>query len=299
MIREILGQKRAKRILENAINMEKLPHFFIFTGPDGVGKISMAKELAMALDCPESNAPCRVCNVCNSILKNNHPDVIFIGDESIGINQAREIKEVALTSPIIGKYRIFIIENAENFTIPSANSLLKVLEEPPPSTVFIFTTRSLDNILKTIISRAIIVPFSPVRRDIIFSVLLEKGCKESDAIRISYLSQGNVEKAIQAFEKGEFNNSLVPFSQIESLENSQWALDPLSIWLRDIIITLGGAEEKFIIDRDRYQDLEKGTYNVERIVDGFFFIDSIRDLEECNGDWKFALELLYAELEVR
>jgi len=299
MIREILGQKRAKRILENAINMNKLPHFFIFVGPNGVGKISMAKELAMALNCPEPDAPCRVCNTCNSILKNNHPDVIFIRDETIGINQTREIKEVALTSPIIGKYRIFIIENAENLTIPSANSLLKVLEEPPSSTVFIFTTRSLDNILKTIISRAIIIPFFPVRHDIIFSILLEKGLEESDAIRISSLSQGDAEKAIQIFEKEEFNNSLVPFSQIESLENSQEALDPLSIWLRDIVITLSGAEEKFIIERDNYQDSWKGTYNLEKIVNGFFFIDTIKDLEECNGDWKFALELLYTELEVR
>lgn len=296
-MREVLGQKRAKRILENAIKQEKIPHFFIFAGPNGVGKVSMAKEFTMALNCISTDKPCRNCNICLSIINNKNPDFILINDETIGIAQTRELREFAFLSPISSRYRVFVIENAENLTLPSANSLLKVLEEPPSSTIFIFTVRDLNNILKTIVSRALIVPFSPVRRDIIFSILVEKGCPEDTALEISYLSEGDVEKAIELFEKGNLDGKIVPYLEIESLENSDTVLDMISLSLRDNIIRLAGGDEKFIISK-RHKNIANGS-RLENLIESFFFIQEIKILEESNSDWKLALALLYRELEVR
>jgi len=296
-MRDILGQKRAKRILENAIKQEKIPHFFIFVGPNGVGKVSMAKEFAMALNCASSDRPCRICNTCLSIINNKNPDVIFINNETIGISQTRELRELAFLSPISGRYRIFILENAENLTLPSANSLLKVLEEPSPSSIFIFTVRDLNNVLKTIVSRALVVPFSPVKRDIIFSLLIEKGCPEDLALEISYLSGGNVEEAMRIFELGDLKRKIVPYQEIESLESPDPVLDTIAIALRDNIIRLLGADERFIISRGN-KVLLNGN-RLENLVENFFFIQEIKALEDCNSDWKLALALLYEELGVK
>jgi len=296
-MREILGQKRAKKILENAIQQGKVPHFFIFVGPDGVGKVSMAKEFAMALNCLGTDRPCRNCPMCLSILNNKNPDVILINNETIGISQTRELKEIAFLSPISGRYRVFIIENAENLTLPSANSLLKVLEEPPASSIFIFTARDLNNILKTIISRALIVPFSPVKRDVIFSLLMEKGCPESLASEISYLSGGNVERALEMFDAGDLGGKIVSYQDIEALDTPDQILDTISVALRDGILSLAGADERFIISK-RSKAILNGS-RLENLIEDFFFIQEIKALEDCNSDWRLALALLYRELEVR
>lgn len=296
-MRDILGQKRARRILENAIKQGRIPHFFIFVGPNGVGKVSMAKEFAMALNCVSSEGPCRICNTCLSIINNKNPDVIFINNETIGISQTRELRELAFLSPISGRYRIFILENAENLTLPSANSLLKVLEEPPSSSIFIFTVRDISNVLKTIVSRALVVPFSPVKRDIIFSLLVEKGCPEDLALEISYLSGGDVEEAIKIFELGDLRRKIVPYQDIESLESPDPVLDSIAIALRDSIIRLLGADERFVISKSN-RVLLNGN-RLENLIEDFFFIQEIKALEDCNSDWKLALALLYRELEVR
>lgn len=297
-MREILGQKRARNILENAINTNKIPHFFIFVGPRGTGKVSMAREFAMALNCLSPDKPCRACNTCLSIMNNNHPDVILINNDTIGIAQTREMRDIAVLSPISGRYRVFIVEEADRLTLPSANSLLKILEEPPHSTIFIFTIRDIDSIPKTIVSRAMIVPFSPVKRDIIFSILKEKGCADELALEISYIAQGDVEKAIEMLESGEFERRLVSYAEIENLETPDNVLDTISIWLRDMIISLNGAEERFIISKSTLRRIYR-DYSTEKLIDNFFFLEDIKRLEECNGDWKLAIALLYKELEVR
>ena len=155
---EVIGQEHVVQTLTNAIKSGILSHAYLFTGPRGSGKTTLARLLAKALNCQNRKKdqfePCNKCDSCLEISKNNSIDLIEIDAASHrGIDDMRELREGVKFSPSKSKYKVFIIDEAHQLTKEASNALLKTLEEPPEHIVFILATTEIHKMISTIISR--------------------------------------------------------------------------------------------------------------------------------------------------
>lgn len=153
---EITGQEHVVITLQNAIKNGELSHAYLFTGPRGTGKTTVARILAKTINCTDSLAEkaCLKCSTCEAVEKGNYIDLIEIDAASNrGIDDVRELKDSVHTSPNVGQYKIYLVDEAHMLTTPAANALLKVLEEPPAHSIFILATTEPHKLLPTIISR--------------------------------------------------------------------------------------------------------------------------------------------------
>lgn len=153
---EVIGQEHITKTISKSIAQGKVPHAYLFSGPHGVGKTSLARIIAKALNCKEgpTASPCGVCHSCLAITNGNPLDVIEIdGASNRGIENIRTIIENVRISPISGKYKVYIIDEVHQITNEAFNALLKTLEEPPTHVVFILATTESEKILPTIKSR--------------------------------------------------------------------------------------------------------------------------------------------------
>lgn len=165
-LRNIVGQSTAVKSLGALARTARLPHAMLFHGPDGVGKKTTALALAQAVNCPSAvdGDGCGVCPICERIARGIDIDVRMfapVKNEFLK-EQANEMREEAFISPNTGKRKFLILEAAHKITNEAANLMLKVLEEPPDTTVFILITENPHLILPTIKSRTIQLPFRPV-----------------------------------------------------------------------------------------------------------------------------------------
>jgi DNA polymerase-3 subunit gamma/tau len=164
---EVAGQEHIVKTLKNALATGKIAHAYLFAGPRGTGKTTMAKLLAKALNCDEGMGhQCNQCKNCLSILDGSHPDVIEIDAASNnGIEEIRDLISKVKYSTILGKYKVYIIDEVHMMTDAAFNALLKTLEEPPAHAIFILATTEPHKILPTILSRCQRYDFSKVSNE--------------------------------------------------------------------------------------------------------------------------------------
>ncbi|HHU14616.1 MAG: DNA polymerase III subunit gamma/tau [Kiritimatiellae bacterium] len=153
---DVVGQEHVTRTLKNAIETGRVAHAYLFVGPRGIGKTSLARIFAKALNCTKGPTitPCNECDMCREITAGNALDVLEIdGASNNGVDQVRDLRDQVQFAPAHGTFKIIIIDEVHMLTTAAFNALLKTLEEPPPHVKFIFATTEGDKILPTIISR--------------------------------------------------------------------------------------------------------------------------------------------------
>src|SRR5580704_12032087 len=181
---DVIGQDHVTRTLKNALEQGRTAHGYIFSGHRGIGKTTVARILAMALNCRSSDKPvaepCGVCDSCIEIRAGNSVDVIEIdAATNRGIDEIRELREAARYRPARDRFKIYILDEAHQITDPAFNALLKTLEEPPSHVVFMLATTQPEDIPQTIRSRCQHFSFRAVRFEEILGQLKDLAGREN------------------------------------------------------------------------------------------------------------------------
>ncbi len=151
---EVVGQEHVKEPLLKAIREGRLAHAYLFSGPRGVGKTTLARLLAQGVVCQAQDPPCGACEACRMVREGTHPDVVEIDAASHNsVEDVRDLREKLHLSPILAKRKIFILDEAHMLSKSAFNALLKTLEEPPPHVLFVFATTEPERMPPTILSR--------------------------------------------------------------------------------------------------------------------------------------------------
>jgi len=209
--RDVIGHRKLVALLSRSIERDSIPPSLIFAGPSGVGKRLVALASAQALNCleprrtgPPASDPidydaCGVCPACTRIERGLHPDVVILepGDSrSIKVDAVRDVVERAGYRPFEGRRRVVIIDEADALVPQAQNALLKTLEEPPSSSVFILASSRPDSLLPTVLSRCPRLRFHELSPEAVAAALIRNGKKDVEAHAIAALANGSVGAAL-------------------------------------------------------------------------------------------------------
>ncbi|MEW6103767.1 MAG: DNA polymerase III subunit gamma/tau [bacterium] len=300
----VIGQSHIVTTLKNAIFQSRINPAYLFFGPRGTGKTSIARILAKSLNCKEGPTPicCCKCSSCLEIDESFSLDVIEIdGASNRGIDQIRELRESVSYKPIGGRFKVYIIDEVHMLTTEAFNALLKTLEEPPAHVIFIFATTDVQKVPKTISSRTQMFEFRKIERvminEALFSIVEKEGFKiDKDAISlISSISDGSLRDAESILDQVILYKEDANCDDIRSL---------LGICKEEVIVSL--------IEMIKNKDKEAISFVKGMIDEGFTpdmiikgLLDSLKgfivESASCNGDieWLIKVGDVFCETQER
>src|SRR5205085_5527471 len=206
LFEEVVGQEHVTRTLKNAVKLGRPSHAYLFTGPRGTGKTSVARILYRAVKCDQltlDGDPCNECLLCSAALNNRALDLIEIDAASNrGIDDMRDLRDKVAYRPGEGRYKVYIIDEAHELTAAAWDAFLKTLEEPPPHAIFVLATTEAHKVPSTIISRCQRfdfrrIPFQPTR-DLLAQVAAAEGIDVEPAVleRLALVARGGLRDAL-------------------------------------------------------------------------------------------------------
>lgn len=316
-------QPRVADLLAGSLRHDRLAHAYLFAGPKGVGKKRLAVHLAKAIFCTRlAEDACDDCVQCRRIEAANHPDVHYISPDgaSIKIDQVRALQKEMAMRAVESAHKVYVIEHVDKMTVQAANSLLKFLEEPPAGVVALLLTENSHAILPTILSRCQVIPFSPLRAEVIVAKLLAEGIAPGLAQVASQITV-NLEEAralCQSDWFAQLRNVMIQLTQEFKQRNSQALftiqdlflkhdrfkealplfLDLLILWLRDVLYVQAGRL-KSLINGDQ-QDVLQGQaliWTKSELLHGIELVMDTRNRIERNANPQLALERLVLQIQ--
>jgi DNA polymerase III subunit delta' len=284
--RDLINQQHAKSLLQAALRTGQVSHAYLFAGPAGVGRATAARAFAQALLCQSGGADaCDACAACRKVRGDVHPDFRIIGPgrtdrgaerRGIVIDQIRDLKRDAAYPPYEARWKVYILEDAEAMRAEAANSLLKILEEPPAGVVIIMLAESTAAMLPTLVSRAQLIRFIFVPASEIAKALVARGVAPERARFLAAISGGRPGRALAAADAGDepFLRRGGVVSTLEAIERGdvvllldaadvvsrarddveQW-LDIALLWIRDLIVWQVTEDPAMLVNLDSRREI--------------------------------------------
>ena len=317
---DILGHEQIIAHLQNAIEEDKVSHAYIFNGPEASGKMMLAEAFAMALQCEgEGKRPCLECRSCRQAADHNQPDIIYVSHEkpnTIGVDDIRtQINNDIDIKPYSSRYKVYIVDEAQNMNQQAQNALLKTIEEPTAYAIILLLTTNADSFLQTILSRCITLNLKAVKEDKIKEYLMKHyQIPDYQADICAAFSQGNVGKAIQLASSEEFGELKASVLQLmKRLEDidlyemtgavkqiAEYKLsvndyfDLMMIWFRDVLYLKATNDVDGLIFKDEVYDIKKQAakrsyQGIETILEA---LEKAKIRLNANVNFDLVIELL-------
>ncbi|MDY6844834.1 MAG: DNA polymerase III subunit delta' [Spirochaetota bacterium] len=321
--RDVIGHSKQLEQLTRMLRNRKIAHSYLFAGLEGIGKRCVAKEFAKALNCQEkSEDACDNCISCKKIEKGTFLDVHVLKPDGnqIKVDQVRNLQREFLYALHEGYYRVIIIDDAQKLNIQASNAFLKILEEPPVSTVIILISDSVYSLLPTVISRCQIVKFNSLGHEDVVKILVEKlGIDRERAMNVAVFSMGSAKRAltmsedvsIMNFQKNlsrlvtlKLNDLDTIISKAEELsrcgESLKEKLNILKMFYRDVSLKKQGIEHTKGYNKDYVKEIEgfSETLPLPDILERIFKVESAQRDLEGNVNKQILVENLLIRLAV-
>ena len=319
---QVDGHDWAVEHLRKSMANGRVRHAYLFLGTESVGKETLARGFAMALNCTHPDVhPCGECSSCHRIQSGNHPDVLYSqSDPNTGVLKIEEIRQMTgriALKPFEGRYRIAIFPNFDHAQPRAQDALLKTLEEPPPHAILILLATSAENILPTITSRSQMIHLRPVPVQTIYRVLMEKhGADEQTAALIAHISGGRIGWALNALHNPDVlaareeqldgleqvlqSNRAGRFSIAEALSKDKQSLFPLlELWLtfwRDLVLLCEGSSlEPSNVDRADTLDQLSRYVAADEALKALNATQMALKTLQTNANTRLTLEIMFLD----
>jgi DNA polymerase-3 subunit delta' len=324
----VIGHDDNVRLLGHALSLGRLAHAYLLVGPAHVGKMTLAMDLAAAVNCESGDPPCGECPQCRGVMAGRHADILVLaveetaGKRSIGIDAVRDATRQAHLKPYQGHRRVFIVDGAEALSDEASNAMLKVLEEPPPQLLMLLLAPEAEPLIPTLRSRCQQLSLRPLSEDRVAGALAERwGAPTQDARRLARLSRGRIGWAVTAWRdptvletrarrlerivavvEGGVRERFAYAAELAGLVPQERTavrevLDLWAGWWHDLLVVREGAPEA-VLDGGQSEESGRSDWGFDRgeLAQAVREVLLAQDMLELNANPRLVLEALMLAL---
>ena len=312
----IIGHQQIVEQLQHTVASDRIAGAYLFVGPTGVGKETVARYFAQLIFCEQEAQPpivCGECLACRKVDSGNHPDLQFIRPEGslLKIGQIRELQKQIIYEPLEASRKVYILTDVERMNAEAENCLLKTLEEPPASSVLILLTSNIRALLPTTRSRCQILQFHLMPTQELTEILVERfSVAPEQATTLAITADGAIGKALTQLEKGDIlaeevaeilraTDQLAAFRLAEHFKDNPDTLGELVTWYRDLLFLQQGAPNDLITHIHSLRELQSivprySRLRLQQAIQTVFDTKSL--IENTNTNATLALEVMCLKL---